>query len=55
MTKSGFFAVYNLISRTEPRCQMFVYKDRRKAIYKKLELVAKYGDDAVLDNFGEFS
>ena len=55
MTKSGFFAVYNLISRTEPRCQMFVYKDRRKAIYKKLELVAKYGDDVVLDNFGEFS
>ena len=55
MTKSGFFAVYNLISRTEPRCQMFVYKDRRKAIYKKLELVAKYGDDAVLDNFGDFS
>lgn len=51
MTKAGVFAVYNLISPTEPRCEMFVYKDEAKAAAKALELEAKYGKEVVLTNF----
>ena len=50
MTKTGFYAVYNLISRTEPRCQMFVYADRDKAVSKYQELVAQFGADVILSN-----
>lgn len=53
MTKAGYYAVYNLISRSEPRCMMFVFRDRVKAEEKKSELIAQYGDNVVLDNFAE--
>jgi len=53
MTKTGHFAVYDLVSRTEPRCTMFVYRDRSKAERKRAELVALHGVDVVLDNLGE--
>jgi hypothetical protein len=53
MTKTGCFAVYNLISRAEPRCMMFVYRDRATAERKKAELVVRYGADVILDNLGE--
>ena len=53
MTKTGFYAVYNLISRTEPRCQMFVYRDRDRAVARKAELVAQFGADVILDNIEE--
>ena len=51
MTKAGFFAVYNLIDRKTPRCEMFVYADQAKAVQKKAELEAKYGSDVILSNF----
>ena len=51
MTKAGFYAVYNLIDRTAPRCEMFVYADKQKAAQKKAELTEKYGADVILTNF----
>ena len=51
MTKSGFFAVYNLIDRKQPRCEMFVFADKQKAFLKARELVKKYGADVVCTNF----
>lgn len=53
MTKVGHYAVYNLISRTELRCMMFVYRDKALATRKRNELVAKFGRDVVLDNIGD--
>ena len=51
MTKAGFYAVYNLIDRKVPRCEMFVYADKVKALQKKSELENKYGTDVILSNF----
>ena len=51
MTKAGFYAVYNLIDRKVPRCEMFVYADKAKALQKKSELENKYGADVILSNF----
>ena len=51
MTKAGFYAVYNLIDRKVPRCEMFVYADKAKALQKKSELENKYGTDVILSNF----
>ena len=45
------FAVYNLIDRRTPRCEMFVYLTRDKAEAKRAELVEKYGDDVILTNY----
>ena len=51
MTKAGFYAVYNLIDRQMPRCEMFVYADLEKAKQKKSALTEKYGNDVILTNF----
>lgn len=51
MTKAGFFAVYNLIDRQTPRCEMFVYADKEKAARKAAKLTEKYGSDVILTNF----
>ena len=51
MTKAGFYAVYNLIDRREPRCEMYVYADKEKALLKKNELTGRYGEDVILTNF----
>lgn len=51
MTKAGFFAVYNLMSQRVPRCQMFVYEDREKALAKRDALAKAYGEDVVFSNF----
>ena len=51
MTKAGFYAVYNLIDRKIPRCEMFVYADKDKAEQKRSELEAQYGTDVILCNF----
>ena len=53
MTKTGFFAVYNLIDRKLPRCEMYVYRDKTKAQLKVDELVDRYGKDVVLTNFAK--
>lgn len=51
MTKTGFYAVYNLIDRKVPRCEMFVYKNREQAALKVSELSEKYDKDVILTNF----
>ncbi len=51
MTRAGFYAVYNLIDRKEPRCEMFVYTDRTRAEAKAAELRAQYSSDLILTNF----
>jgi len=51
MTKAGVYAVYNLIDRKQPRCEMFVFEDRTRAAKKAAELIAKYGRDMILTNF----
>ena len=51
MTKAGVFAVYNLIDRRTPRCEMFVYLTKDEAESKRAELTAKYGSDVILTNY----
>ena len=48
MNKHGYHVVYDMISRTEPRCLIRVYKDEQKAaeFAKGAKLLAKpYGDE----------
>ena len=51
MTKANFYAVYNLVDRKTPRCEMFVYADKSKAEEKAAELIELYGQDVILTNF----
>ncbi|MBR2364836.1 MAG: hypothetical protein IKA79_06510 [Lentisphaeria bacterium] len=51
MTKAGFYAVYNLIDRKTPRCEMFVYAQKDQAVRKAAQLTEKYGKDVILTNF----
>ena len=51
MTKVGAYAVYNIIDRKKPCCEMFVYFDRAKAAVKADELAARFGMDVVVTNF----
>lgn len=53
MTKAGFYAVYNLFSLTEPRCEMYVYSSREKAVAKRDELVHVHGTEMIVDNIEE--
>jgi hypothetical protein len=48
MNKYGYYLVYDMISRFEPRCTVRVYRDRNKAeeYTKGVKLLAKpYGDE----------
>lgn len=51
MTQCGVYAVYNMIDRKRPCCEMFVFKDMGKAVEKRDELIAKYGLDVIVTNF----
>jgi len=51
MTKAGVYAVYNLIDRIQPKCEMFVYLTREEAEEKRMELTGKYGSDVILTNY----
>ncbi len=51
MTKAGFFTVYNLIDCKVPKCEMYVYRDRKKAENKYFELSKIYPADVLLTNF----
>ena len=53
MTKAGMYAVYDIIDRRVPQCEMFVYLDRDKAMRKESELVALHGRDVVKTNLGD--
>lgn len=51
MTKAGFFVVYNIIDRTKPVCEFFVYKDAACARKKRAELLEVYDKDVIKYNF----
>lgn len=51
MTKAGFYAVYNLIDRKTPRCEMFVFAEKERAAKQAALLIEKYGKDVILTNF----
>ena len=44
---SGHFMVYDLVGRTTPRCEMWVFRDKADAEAKYAELVALRGKDLV--------
>lgn len=50
MSKCGMYAIYNLVDRMKPMCEMFVFISREKAEDKKKELLAKFNPDVILDN-----
>lgn len=49
--RAGFFCVYNLISRTEPRCEFHIFRHREAAEKCRRELLSRYGDGVVVSNF----
>lgn len=51
ITSFGYFPVYDVISRTEPRCRFRVYKDKMKAVTyaKRAELLWDPYDDLKLE------
>ncbi len=50
MKKYGYYCVYDIISRDEPRCVERIYRDREKAVeyLKGVKLLAKPYDDSRL-------
>ncbi len=48
---AGYYEVYDLVSRTEPRCIEYIYKDRALAERKYAEVLALRGPDLVRNNF----
>ncbi len=51
MTKAGYHVVYDLVSRTEPRCDMYVFADAAKARAKRDELAKVRSLDLIPSNF----
>jgi hypothetical protein len=48
---AGFWMVYDLVGRTTPQCEFWVFKSREDAEAKRAELAALRGDDLVKTNF----
>ena len=51
MTKAGMYAVYNLIDRKQPRCEMFVFPEKKRAEKKAAQLAETCGRDVIITNF----
>lgn len=51
--RAGLWEVYDLVSRTEPVCDEWIYTDREKCRAKYQELVAKRGPDLVRTNLDD--
>ena len=51
LAQAGHYMVYDIVSRTSPKCDMFVFGDRSRAEAKYAELVALRGEDLVKTNF----
>ena len=51
IAQAGHYMVYDIVSRTEPVCDMFVFTERARAEAKYAELVALRGEDLVKTNF----
>ena len=48
---AGYHMVYDLVGRTQPRCEFWVYGTREEAEAKREERLALHGEDAVMTNF----
>ena len=48
---AGYFMVYDLIGRTTPQCEFWVFKTKADAEAKRAALVALRGEDLVMTNF----
>jgi len=48
---AGFYMVYDIVGRTVPCCEFWVFRDRPDAEAKRDELVARRGEDVVKTNF----
>ena len=53
ITRAGYYNVYNVMGRTDPRCVSFITPKRSLAEAKKREWIAEYGEGLVYDNFNE--
>ena len=53
MTRAGYWEAYDMVSRTEPVCDEWIYTDREKCRAKYRELVAKRGPDLVRTNLDD--
>ena len=51
IAQAGHFMVYDIISRTGPVCEMFIFADRARAEAKYAERVAQRGEGLVKTNF----
>ena len=51
IAQAGHFMVYDIVSRKEPKCVLYIYSDRARAAAKYAELVALRGEDLVKSNF----
>ena len=47
IARAGYIMVYDLIGRTTPQCEFWVFKDKALAAAKYNELVALRGKDLV--------
>ena len=50
---AGYYACYNLIDRTKPRCIQFISRHKEHAVRKKAEWLKSYAADLIYDNFDE--
>ena len=48
---AGYFMVYDLIGRTTPQCEFWVFKTKADAEAKRAALVALRGEDLIKTNF----
>jgi hypothetical protein len=53
LADAGRFMVYDLVSRTEPMCDMFIFDERSRAEEKYAEVVRLRGEDLVRTNWRE--
>ena len=51
MAWAGFYMVYDIVGRTEPRCEFWAFGNRADAEAKRAEAVALHGEDVVKTNF----
>jgi len=50
VTKAGYWEVYDMVSRTEPVCDEWIFTDPEKCRAKYRELLAKRGPDLIRTN-----
>lgn len=53
LARAGYWEVYDMVSRTDPVCDEWIYTDQEKCRVKYRELVAKRGPDLVRTNIDD--